>query len=71
MLSIFEHAVQKVSGILHLEPAIMESLFWASVPTLNTVHPMEENVVRLRKALTTCLTNAVQPVVDYLAKYQK
>ncbi|GFH19488.1 uncharacterized protein HaLaN_16441, partial [Haematococcus lacustris] len=69
--AVFDHAVTKVSGIPVLEPAIMEGLFWASVPQLASVHPQEEGVVRLRDAMTSALRDAVQPVADYLALYSK
>lgn len=49
----------------------MEDLFWASIPTLTTVHPLEDTVIRLREALVGSLRAAVEPVMEYLAKYSK
>lgn len=60
-----------MGGIPVLEPAIMEELFWASIPTLSTVHPMEEGVVRLREQLVAALQAALVPLEQYLALYEK
>jgi dynein heavy chain len=49
----------------------MEDLFWASIPTLTTVHPLEDNAIRLRETLVASLKAAVEPVTEYLGKYSK
>eukprot|EP00798_Chlamydomonas_sp_ICE-L_P016862 gene16862-23130_t len=48
---IFDLAISKVQGLPQLDAAIMENLFWATVPPLNSVHPNEEPVVKLREQL--------------------
>ena len=42
--SVLDHGVRKPQGMPQLEAAVMEALFWAVVPTLNSVHLMEEGV---------------------------
>lgn len=59
----------QVQGIPLLEPAIMENLFWATIPPLNTVHPMEEQVVKMREQLASKLQAALVPVGAYLEQY--
>ena len=48
----------------------MEALFWASTQPLNSVHPMEEPVVRLREQLAATLSSALAPVQAYLGKLE-
>jgi hypothetical protein len=38
LLGLFDGALGRTQGLHTLEPAIMENLFWASVPVLSTVH---------------------------------
>lgn len=40
-------------------------------PMLTCVHPMEPNVVRLRKQLETTLQTAIEPLKQYLDLYTK
>ncbi|KAF8071068.1 Dnah1 [Scenedesmus sp. PABB004] len=56
-------------GLAQLEPAIMDQLFWPSVPLLSAVHPQEEVAVRARHALSGCLLTALQPLRSHLAQY--
>lgn len=60
----------QVTGIPVLEPSIMEELFWAMVPHLNTVHPMEEWVVKGREEIVARITEALLPAHEYLTKYE-
>eukprot|EP00983_Pelagomonas_calceolata_P040046 1137442-Pelagomonas_calceolata.AAC.1 len=62
------HAAQ-VSGIPVIEPSIMEELFWAIVPQLTAVHPLEEWVIKGKEELVARITSALVPVREYLAMY--
>ncbi|KAG1679690.1 hypothetical protein FOA52_006209 [Chlamydomonas sp. UWO 241] len=69
--ALFDLAVQKLQGLPQLEPAVMESLFWAVVPMLNAVHPLEEFVQEMRASLVSTLGNALGPVAEYLQRYEQ
>lgn len=49
-----------------LEPSVMDSLFWAVVPVLNAVHPMEEHVQELKQELVQEVEMALVPLQRYL-----
>jgi len=49
-------------GIPQLEPAIMDQLFWPSVPLLTAVHLQEEVTVQARGTMSACLAAALQPL---------
>ena len=53
-----------------IEPAVMEELFWAIVPQLTTVHPMEDWVVKGRDELAAHVSAALAPVQEYLSLYE-
>ncbi|GAX80571.1 hypothetical protein CEUSTIGMA_g8008.t1 [Chlamydomonas eustigma] len=71
LIGVYDHGVRKLQGMPQLEPAIMEALFWAVVPTLNSVHPLEEAVQELKTELTTMLKRALEPFTEYLEQYRK
>ena len=60
-----------MSGIPVIEHSIMEQLFWAIVPHLITVHPMEDWVLKGRDKLVAHIQAALVPVQEYLAMYEK
>ena len=62
--------ITQVSGIPVIEPAVMEELFWAIVPQLTTVHPMEDWVVKGRDELAAHVSAALAPVQEYLGLYE-
>ncbi|KAF5829735.1 dynein heavy chain, N-terminal region 2-domain-containing protein [Dunaliella salina] len=67
--AVYDNSLNKVSGIPVIEPAVMEELFWAIVPQLRAVHPLEEWVVKGREELVARITAALVPVREYLALY--
>ncbi|WIA11828.1 hypothetical protein OEZ85_011917 [Tetradesmus obliquus] len=69
IIAVFDRAIAKLQGLSQLEPAIMDQLFWPSVPLLNAVHLQEEVTVRARDALSGCVLASLQPLRSYLAKY--
>jgi hypothetical protein len=54
---IFDYGLTKVQGLPQLEPAIMDQLFWPTVPELPSVHPQEPEVKALR---ARCVGGGVQ-----------
>ncbi|WIA31960.1 hypothetical protein OEZ86_002815 [Tetradesmus obliquus] len=69
IIAVFDRAIAKLQGLSQLEPAIMDQLFWPSIPLLNAVHLQEEVTVRARDALSGCVLASLQPLRSYLAKY--
>ena len=61
---------KQVTGIPVLEPFVMEELFWAIVPQLTSVHPMEDWVLRGREQLLASVRAALEPVREYLAQFE-
>ena len=68
---VFDHGIKKTQGLQQLEPAVMESLFWAQIPTLNSVHPLEEHVQDLKSDLTDAVSQALKPAKAYLELYKQ
>ena len=58
----------QLQGLPHLEPAIVEALFWAATPTLNTVHPLEEQVGPGRTPNSHMVTSSTH-IVNQSAHY--
>eukprot|EP00741_Cyanophora_paradoxa_P002452 tig00000076_g2377.t1 len=70
-LTLFDKAVQAVQDIPQLEPKVMEHLFWAHIPNIGAVHPLEEWVVAARDVLREALRRALVPLHEYLKSYDK
>lgn len=66
VVAVFNHAIQRVTGISQLEPSIMENLFWAYHPQLTAVHPMEPEVVALREAVEGTVQTSLVALREYL-----
>lgn len=71
ILKVFEQGVTSLQGIPSIEPSIMESLFWGSIPILNAVHPMEPRVITAREALENTVKFSLVALNDYLKQYEK
>jgi hypothetical protein len=54
-----------------LDPSIMESLTYTTVPLLDSVHPREEKVVMWRTRLSELVKHAIVAVRQYLALYDQ
>ena len=66
---VFNHALNRVTGINQLESSIMENLFWAYQPQLTSVHPMEPEVVELRDSMEAKVKGSLVAVQQYLDQY--
>ena len=66
---VFNHALNRVTGINQLESSIMENLFWAYQPQLTSVHPMEPEVVELRDSMEAKVKESLVAVQKYLDQY--
>lgn len=70
IISLFDRAINKLQGLPQLEPAVMEKLFWPTVPILSSVHLQEQVTITHRDGLSKCVAAALQPVKEYLAQYK-
>jgi dynein heavy chain len=71
LIAIFDAAVDKVQAIPQLDPSIMESLTYTTIPLLDSVYPMEAKVVMWRSKLSELVRHAVVAVRTYLALYDQ
>lgn len=71
VVSVFNHALNRLTGISQLEPSIMENLFWAYQPQLTAVHPMEPEVAKLREACEKGVKESLVAVQAYLDKFER
>lgn len=71
IMNIYDAAITRVQGLPHLEPAVMENLFWATLPLLSSVHSQEAHVVSMRSRLRGVVTAALAPLSQYVALYEK
>ncbi|KAK9803422.1 hypothetical protein WJX72_010826 [[Myrmecia] bisecta] len=69
-LAVVERAITSTQGIQQLEPLVMEKMFWATKPTLGSVHPQEPALLALKDSLSATLAGALAPLRSYLALFQ-
>eukprot|EP00803_Ostreobium_quekettii_P000128 evm.model.scf_11.7 EVM.evm.TU.scf_11.7 scf_11:47578-52580(+) len=70
MVSVVDHAISCVQGIPQLEPSIMDKMFWAHIPLLNTPHPMEPHIVGIRDEIRGMWEAPVRIAQDYLRHFE-
>ena len=71
VLAAFDKALGAVEGLPDLEPVVMDQMFWATKPTLQTPHSKEANVVHLRERLRQAIRDGVEPLERYIRKFDK
>ena len=69
MIKVFDQGITSMQGIHSIEPSIMENLFWGSIPILNTVHPMEPQVISAREKLESVVKLSLESLTAYLEQY--
>ncbi|KXS21750.1 hypothetical protein M427DRAFT_107149 [Gonapodya prolifera JEL478] len=70
-LSVFDKALTTLDGLPQLEPLVMDSMFWATKPVLETVRESEPAVSRLRASVRTAVKESLLPLEAYLRQYDK
>ncbi|KAJ3087451.1 Dynein heavy chain 1, axonemal [Quaeritorhiza haematococci] len=71
VLSLFDKALTVVEGLPNIEPYVLDQMFWASKPLLQTPHPKEPAVVKLREKLKQAMKDAVGYLETYVRQYDK
>eukprot|EP00736_Rhodelphis_marinus_P006943 Rmarinus@m.24609 len=70
-VTLFDKAITGLQDVPELEPSVMELLFWSHIPTIKSVHLMEDRVINQRETVRSRVKAATQPLVDYLATYDR
>eukprot|EP00775_Hariotina_reticulata_P004794 gene4794-5043_t len=63
ILAVLDKGISKLQGLPQLEPAVMDQLFWPTVPVLNSVHLQEDITVQARGALHLAQYKAHAPLL--------
>lgn len=71
LLSIFDKAVSAVEGLPQLEPIVLDQMFWATKPNLQTPHPKEKVLQDVRAELKTAIRKGIAPLHEYLQQFDK
>ncbi|KAI9349443.1 dynein heavy chain and region D6 of dynein motor-domain-containing protein [Zopfochytrium polystomum] len=71
VLGIFDKAFSCIDGLPQLEPVVLDQMFWASKPNLQTPHTKEPAIQKLRESLRQALLQGLAPLEQYLLQYEK
>nr|KAJ3421411.1 Dynein heavy chain 1, axonemal [Polyrhizophydium stewartii] len=71
LMAIFEKAISTPENLPQLEPLVLDQMFWAAKPTLQTVHSKEPAVNRLRASLQQAIRDGLAPLEAYLGQFEK
>lgn len=66
LMNPFDQIFDQLRGIIKIERRVMKKLFWAFDPTIRVPHAGEEWVIALRAQLAADVSQALQPMADYL-----
>ncbi|KAJ3337633.1 hypothetical protein HDU93_000776 [Gonapodya sp. JEL0774] len=70
-LIVFDKALTALDGLPQLEPLVMDVMFWAMKPVLETVRDSEPAVARLRMSVRAAVKESLIPLEAYLRQYDK
>ncbi|XJO76015.1 hypothetical protein BDV3_006595 [Batrachochytrium dendrobatidis] len=71
LMAIFEKAINTPENLPQLEPLVLDQMFWASKPTLQTVHHKEPAINKLRACLLQAIRKGLAPLDTYISQYEK
>jgi dynein heavy chain len=71
VLSTFEKSFGIIEGLPNLEPIVMDKLFWATKPTLESVHESDPSVAVVRNKVKEALEETAIPLKQYIREYDK
>jgi dynein heavy chain len=71
LVSVFDKGISSVEGLPDLEPTVLDQIFWASKPMLETVHHQEPEVLKLQKKLKVAFQDSLPSLELYLRQYDK
>ena len=68
---VFERAIGLLQDLPQLEPEVLQELFWATKPILESISRHDPIVLRLRSTIVGALARATAPLDQYLAQYDE
>ncbi|KAI8820875.1 dynein heavy chain and region D6 of dynein motor-domain-containing protein [Fimicolochytrium jonesii] len=71
LMSIFDKSLTTVEGLPELEPLVLDQMFWAAKPTLQTPSARDPSISRLRKSLLHAIRAGLVPLEKYYRQYDK
>lgn len=71
LLALFDKAIATTDNLPQLEPLVLDQMFWAAKPILQTVNRRESAVSKIRKALVLAIQQGIAPLEEYLTHYSK
>lgn len=71
LVNVMEKGLLAADGLPELEPAIMDKIFWASKPMLDSVHAQEPVAIQLILKLRKAFRESLPPLEKYLRHYDK
>ncbi|PRP75973.1 hypothetical protein PROFUN_01689 [Planoprotostelium fungivorum] len=69
LTALYHSALSMLHNIPTLEREIMESLIWTHTPSLASVHPQEENVLKIQERIMKAVQDSILPLQEYKATY--
>lgn len=71
LVSVFEKGIAAAEGLPELEPAVLDRIFWASKPLLETVNGQEAVVTQILSKLKSAFRDSLAPLELYIRHYDK
>ncbi|RKO93938.1 dynein heavy chain, N-terminal region 2-domain-containing protein, partial [Blyttiomyces helicus] len=71
ILSTFDKALMTVEGLPMLEPIVLDQMFWATKPNLQSPHSKELEIRILRERLRAAIADGTVALESYLRQYDK
>ncbi|KAI9209204.1 dynein heavy chain and region D6 of dynein motor-domain-containing protein, partial [Polychytrium aggregatum] len=71
ILTCFDKALSVVEGIPELEPIVMDQIFWATKPMIQTPHATEPYIRSQRQILVQAIHHGMVPLEQYIRQYDK
>ncbi|KNC54636.1 dynein heavy chain 2 [Thecamonas trahens ATCC 50062] len=68
---LFERAISLIQDLPQLEPEVLQELFWATKPVLESVSRHDPVVLKLRAAMVGAVARSTGPLDAYLAQYDE
>ena len=71
IMSVFEKAMYVPESLPQLEPLVLDQMFWAAKPSLETVNSKEPVINKARRALQNAVRAGLAPLATYITQYEK
>lgn len=71
LLGLFDRAITTPDNLPQLEPLVLDQMFWATKPTLQTVNARESVIIKCRKSLLACIREGTAPLDTYINQFDR